>query len=135
MKINLLALLRRDAGTTIVEFALTATIFFAIIFGIMEFGIGVWRYNLVADLSQEGARWASVRGKNVTPATSAADVQAYVESRALGIPVTVTASNPSALDSGDTVSVQVSTTFTPLTTLIPHSALTLTSTSQMIMSR
>ena len=51
-----------DRGENLVEFALASTVFFMTLFGIIIFGIGVWRYNMVSDLAQEGARWASVHG-------------------------------------------------------------------------
>ena len=53
---------RDDCGAQLVEFALASTIFFMTIFGVMGFGIAVWQFNMVADLAQEGARWAAVRG-------------------------------------------------------------------------
>jgi hypothetical protein len=116
-------------------------LFFMTLFGILEFGQAVWRYNMIANLAQEGARWASVRGAGasggMTPA-SAADVQTFVRARSVGIPVTAPTpptSNPSALSAGDEVVVKVQTTFTPLTTLIPHSTITLSATSKMIMAR
>lgn len=132
---------RDERGDVLIEFALSSVVFFMTLFGILEFGQAVWRYNLVANLAQEGARWASVRGSGasggMTPA-SAADVQTFVRARALGLAVTAPTpptSNPSTLNAGDQVVVKVQTTFTPLTTLIPHSAITLSATSKMIMAR
>ena len=52
---------RGDCGQQLVEFALASTIFFTTIFGVLGFGLAVW-HNMVADLAQEGARWAAVRG-------------------------------------------------------------------------
>src|SRR5437660_1352205 len=84
-----------ERGAAIVEFALSAVVFFMVIFGIAEFGIAVWQYNMMSDLAQEGARWASVRGNgnsaacaSITSASckaSTAQVQSYVASRALGM--------------------------------------------------
>ena len=90
---------------------------------------------MVADLAQEGARWAMVRGAKSTMRASDADVQTFVQGRA---PFTVTVTTtpvPSTIAAGGTVSVQVQTTFTPVTTLIPHGALVLQSTAKMIVSR
>jgi len=135
--------LRDESGQTLVEFALSFVIFIVTVFGILEFGVAVYRYNIVANLAQEGARWASVRGKSVNALAhaSTADVSAFVQSRALGLDVTVNGSvttpngAPSALDPGQTVSVRVMTHFTPLTGLLPQTQLTLQSTAQMIVSR
>ena len=127
---------RGERGETLLEFALASVIFFMTIFGTFEFGQAIWRYNLIADLSQEGARWASVRGMSSSMPAAASDVQTYVISRALGMAVTVTmAADPSSLDSGDTVSVTVQTSFSPLTAFVPNTALTLQSTSRMIMAQ
>jgi Flp pilus assembly protein TadG len=134
-------MVRDQRGSTLIECALGSVLFFMTLFGILEFGQAVWRYNMVANLAQEGARWATVRGSGasggMTPA-SAAQVQTFVQSRAVGLNVTAPTpptSNPSTLNAGDQVVVKVQTTFTPLTTLIPHSTITLSATSKMIMAR
>src|SRR5204862_473745 len=129
---------RRDRGETLIEFAFASVMFFMLLFGTIEFGIAVFRYNMVADLAQEGARYASVHGNKSSAPVTAAGVETYVQGRALGITVTVPSpptSNPSTLNAGDTVTVKVQTTFTPLTALIPTPTLSLSSTSQMVMTR
>src|SRR5262245_35526284 len=112
----------QEAGATLVEFALSAMLFFIFIFGIIEFGLAVWQYNTVATLSQEGARWASVRGASGSESATDADVEAFVAERAgqLGISVNVTSSDPSALQAGATVTVQVETDFELLTGFFPY---------------
>ena len=127
-----------ESGQALVEFALGALLFFTVLFGTIEFGLAVWRYNMVSNLAQEGARWASVRGSTSSPpATSSLDVQAYVRSRAVGMTVTATTplGAPSARKPGEMVSVQVQTVVTPLTQLIPHGTLTFSSTASMVMAR
>jgi Flp pilus assembly protein TadG len=131
--------LRRDSGQAIVEFALASLVFFMTIFGIIEFGMAIWQYNMVSNLAQEGARWASVRGSTTSiPAgpVSAADVETFVRGRSVGITVTVTTTpEPSTLKPGQLVSVLVRTDFTPLTPLLPLATLTLQSRASMVMSR
>src|SRR5438105_1276453 len=78
-----------EHGETLIEFALSFTLFLAILFGAVEFGLAVWRYNMMADLAQEGARWAAVHGKNSGSPKTASDAQAYIQGRALGLSVTV----------------------------------------------
>jgi Flp pilus assembly protein TadG len=127
-----------ERGQTLVEFALASLLFLATLFGTIQFGLAVWRYNMVSNLAQEGARWASVHGKNSGSPKTAADIQTYVQSRAVGLPVTVPApptSNPSALVAGETVTVKVETTFQPLTRVIPNASLTLHSTVKMVVAR
>ena len=80
-----------DRGQSLVEFALASTVFFMTLFGVIIFGIGVWRYNMVADLAQEGARWASVHGSTSASPAVQANVQTYVQSRApFNVTVTTT---------------------------------------------
>jgi Flp pilus assembly protein TadG len=126
-----------NRGQTLVEFALASVVFFVLLFGIIEFGLAVWQYNMVADLAQEGARWALVRGSNSDSPASTLDVQTFVQSRALGMAVTVTTPDgaPSTKQPGDRVSVNVVTTFTPLAGLLPRTTLNLQSTARMIMAR
>jgi Flp pilus assembly protein TadG len=125
-----------DRGESLVEFALASTVFFMTIFGILGLGLGVWQYNLVADLAQEGARWAAVRGSAAgTPAT-VDTVSSYVTSRAVGMTVTVATSWPDGANSaGKKVQVTVTKTFNPITRLIPQNVLTLQSTAQMVIAR
>jgi Flp pilus assembly protein TadG len=137
---------RDDRGETLIEFGLAALVYFTMIFGTIELGIAVWRYNIISDLAQEGARWASVRGGSAgaIQAASAADVDAFVQSRAVGIPVTVTVPQaPSSLMPSDIVTVTVQSTFTPVTPLVLFGSpniqgvgtINLQSTAQMVMSR
>lgn len=48
---------------TAVEVALVAPLTFLLIMGLIVGGFGIFRYQQVAALAREGARWASVRGK------------------------------------------------------------------------
>ena len=73
----------RRRGHILLEFALTWTLFLLVtVVGIMDFGRAIWAYNVLAHSSQEGVRYASVRGaESPTPAT-AADIGTFVRSRA-----------------------------------------------------
>lgn len=131
---------RDDRGATIVEFALASILFFMVIFGIVNFGLAIWQYNLVSNVAQEGARWASVRssasGTAGGPAT-AGNVQSYVEGRWVGIyPLTqVTTTWPGGNTPGQPVTVSVQTIFSPFTGLVPQANLTLSSSATMIIAR
>jgi Flp pilus assembly protein TadG len=128
---------RNQDGQSLVEFALSSILFFTVVFGIVQFGLAVWQYNTVSNLAQEGARWASVRGSSSSMPATAADLQAFVESRSTGFAVTVTATpaNPSAAAPGGVISVQVSSSFNMATALIPAASMTLASTAKMVVSR
>jgi Flp pilus assembly protein TadG len=49
-------------GTTSVEFAVTCPIVFFLLLATITGGVGVFRYQQMASLAREGARWASVHG-------------------------------------------------------------------------
>jgi Flp pilus assembly protein TadG len=124
---------RDDRGSELLEFAVASVVFFTILFGTIEFGLGVWQYNMTSDLAQEGARWAAVHGSSSASPATAAQLQTYVQGRSPGFSVTVTATptNPSAAGPGTVIAVQVDSSFSPVTNLIPATTLNLTSTAKM----
>ena len=124
-------------GDVLVEFALTATVFFMTILGIMEFGVGIWRFNVVANLAKEGARRAAVCGAGTSLTSTDCDIQTYLSGRAYGIGITATTtpSNLSTVNPGDVVTVQVQTTLPLMSRLLPQRTLTLKSAANMIAAR
>lgn len=130
-------LLRDRSGQSLIEFAVAAPVFLLMLFGTINFGIGIHRYNMIADLAQEGARWASVRGSGSrTGPASSADVQTYIQSRTPGFTITASATPvPSTLTPGQTVTVVVNYTFAPFTGLVPQLTIPLQATASMTMSR
>jgi len=123
-----------DRGSNLVEFALASTVFFMTLFGVIIFGIGVWQYNMVSDLAQEGARWASVHGSTSASPAVQAGVQAYVQSRA-PFNVTVTTIPTTVGASGSTIRVRVQYSFNAAIPFLPRAPLNLLSDAQMIVSR
>ena len=70
---------RRRRGTTAVEFAIACPILFFLLLTITVGGMGVFRYQQVAALAREGARWACVHGgeyekQTKKPAATAEDI-------------------------------------------------------------
>jgi len=129
-----------DRGQTLLEFALASVVFFITVFGTIEFGLAIYRYNMLSDLAQEGARWAAVHGSTstLTPAGTAANLQAFVQSRAPGFTVVATATptaNPSGTSPGQIITVRVTSTFAPVTSFIPGATLNLESTARMTVFR
>jgi Flp pilus assembly protein TadG len=57
---------RRDHGAVAVEMALVLPVVFLMFIGLVVGGMGVFRYQEVAALAREGARYASVRGTAAT---------------------------------------------------------------------
>jgi len=128
---------RGERGETLVEFAFALVVFVMTMLGTAQFGLIIFRYNMMSDLAQEGARWASVRGAGSgAMAASQADVQTFVQNRALGMNVSVnTSAAPSTLKAGDTIEVQVQHTFNPFTRIVRVGGFTVQSTAQMVMYR
>lgn len=157
--------IRRDRlngqrGDTLVEFALGLTLFLVTVFGILEFGLAVWQYNMLSDFAQEGARWAAVRGAgNSTACTgigvppckaSMPDVENYVNSRSAGLVVqvktyatdpatqaciTTAEIHPSTLSAGDGICVKVTKQYSLFTRIVRTGTLNLQSTAQLMIAR
>ena len=59
------------ADQPVVEFALSVIVFLMLLFGMIGFGVAVYDYNFVSDAAREGARYASVHGKDgLSPLTT-----------------------------------------------------------------
>ena len=116
-----------------VEFAIVAAvIFFPLVFGIIEFGRLVWSKTMVTAAAREGVRFAIVRGSSSGAQADSAAIATYVKGRTQLTPIVVRPSWTGTKAPGDTATVQVSFTYTPIVPVI--SAKTLTSTSKQIIS-
>jgi Flp pilus assembly protein TadG len=106
-----------ESGAAMVEFAVVAALFFIpLIFGIIEFGRVVWAKNMVTAAAREGTRYAVVHGadpQNTSTADSAA-VANYVINRTKLGPIGVSTVWKNAKLAGDTVTVTVKYTYTPI---------------------
>ncbi len=137
----------RERGQAIVEFALAATVALTVIFGVVDFGRALYTYDLVTGAARVGTRYAIVHGSSCTLAgcpASAAAIQTYVLSKVTGVTssqlsVTTTWSTaPGCTDSAHQgpqciVKVQVSYPFKFVLSF--NRTLTMTSTSQMVISQ
>ncbi len=47
-----------ESGSTLVEFAIGATVFLTVMFGVIEFGRALWTHNALADAARRAARYA-----------------------------------------------------------------------------
>jgi Flp pilus assembly protein TadG len=56
-----------ERGQELVEFALILPLLLLLLFGIIEFGIVVYRYNLIAHMGREVARYGSINPDTVEP--------------------------------------------------------------------
>ena len=49
---------KNQRGSTLVEFAIGATVFFTAMFAVIEFGRALWTHNALSDAARRGARYA-----------------------------------------------------------------------------
>lgn len=137
------------------EMAIAAVCFFTLLFGIVDFGRALYTYGFVAHLAREGARWWIVRGTasctnsnnqlNDCNATQA-QIQSYVQSLSEGAtkasaiqvaaaPVSCPNGAAPAASPGCTVGVKVTYPFSFVMGFMPKSSITMTSTSEMVVSQ
>jgi Flp pilus assembly protein TadG len=64
---------KRERGSTLVEFAIGATVFLTAMFAVIEFGRALWVHNALTDAARRGARYAVLN-----PSSSAAAVKNVV---------------------------------------------------------
>ena len=133
---RVLTLRRGERGAELVEFALISILFFMLVFGIMEFGRGIWMYGTVAHVAKEGARFAIVRGSESGRAATTTDVETYVNVVAAGMTgLTVTTTwDDASKDPGTVVQVQVDRDFEPALPFVSLGPVTLSSTSRMVIA-
>lgn len=52
---------KNQRGASLVEFAIVATVFLTVLFGILEFGRLLWTHNALTDATRRGVRYATIR--------------------------------------------------------------------------
>jgi Flp pilus assembly protein TadG len=148
--------LRPETGAAMVEFALASTILLTLVFGVLGMSMALYSYHYVSYAAREGTRYAIVRGSTCPAALSGCpaygtgvDVQTYL--RGFNYPgikpsaLTVTTTWPSSSgcspssnpcdNPGNLVQVTVSYVFPVAVPFVPLNNLTMTSTSQMVISQ
>ena len=55
---------RDERGTTLVEYAIAATVFVTSLFAVLEFGRALWVHNALTDAARRGARYAVLHSIN-----------------------------------------------------------------------
>ena len=111
----------KEKGTTIVEFAIIAVLFFATIFAIIEFGILLYDQHILTNASREGARAGIIMRPN--PRVTDSEIQSVVNSYAqqnmvsfkpstvLTTTITPTEADRNDADFGDQLVVEVTYPF------------------------
>lgn len=115
------------------EFAIAATLFFVIMFGVIDFGRAIFYYNLLASSAREGARVAIIQSYTNT------DVVNWTVQSSAGMlsssDVTISGSRTCTALPCPSVTVTVTYTFIPVTPLIGNlvgNGITLTASSTMV---
>lgn len=80
----------RRTAAAMIEFAVGLSVLLLLVLGLIVVGLGIFRYNQVAHLAREGARFACVRGSQYaseenTKAATAEDVTAFIKDLAVGL--------------------------------------------------
>ena len=136
-----------ERGATIVEFALTFTLFIMIILGLLELGRGMWVYSTVAHGARQGGRFSIVHGTEGP--TTLSEILEKVKKSCIGlerdnIRVSVVWNpdsdtpklNPANAQRGDIVEVTVSYPLRLVTSpiILAGNTLTLSSRSRMVVA-
>jgi len=154
-----------DQGSTLVEMAISSSLFLAALFGIIQVCWAIYAYNFVNEAAREAARYAIVRGATYTgtnctspgfatcvaQAGATGDIAQYVQNLAYpGIDpsqITTTTTWPSTVSPstcpstapcngpGNLVQVIVSYPFSFHIPFVPNASFTMASTSQLVISQ
>jgi Flp pilus assembly protein TadG len=140
----------RRRGATLIEFAIVCPVVLFTMFFIIVGSLGVTRYQQVAALARQGARWASLHGAQYAketnkPAATASDIVTSLQSSNVGLnpaklacTVTWNSSNWPLTTTdyeapmGNTVTVNVTYQWFPEMLLVGPITLTSSSTAQMM---
>ena len=131
-----------EEGAALVEFAVTLSILFTLLFCFFELCLVFYSYDLISECAREGTRYAMVRGAscpttaNPTCEVTAAQVNSYVAAIALpnvgGGTMSVATTYPDGNEAvGSRVQVKVTYLFKITMAFVPKSAINLSSTSVM----
>jgi len=129
---------RNDKGASILEFGLVVLVFYAFVFGVMDFGRALYSYHFVSHAAREATRYAIVHGAQSSAPATANDIAQYVKAITPdGIdPNAITVSTTWSPDNapGSNVKVQVQDNFHFVMPLLLTTQLNLSSASQMVIS-
>jgi Flp pilus assembly protein TadG len=145
-----------ERGDTLVEHAFVIVFLLTVIFSIFDFGRAMYTYHFVSNIAREASRWASVRGatcKGLSDGCPAqdTDVQTFASNIPAGMgldPAKITATtdwvappnnSPACTankkNPGCVVKVQVQYPYNFFLPFMPSTTMTMTSTSQMVISQ
>jgi len=105
---KLTRLIRDRRGTTAIEFALLAPLYFALVFGIIEGGLLLWTQLGLQHGAQVAARCASI---NPTACGTTSDIQNYAAQQAYGLSISPSTFTFAATTCGNQVSASYTFAF------------------------
>ena len=120
--------LKREEGAAAVEFALVLPLLILILFGIIEFGLVLYRQEVITNASREGARYGIVIG-SPRPTTGEIEdvVNTYLTNAGLNAGnATIEVTPPPVMSSGSDLTVRVVYPYNFL--VLPNFAASLTDT-------
>ncbi len=118
-----------ERGQALVEFSLVSVLLFILVFGIIDFGIGLHSWITVTNAAREGARIGAVHATEAEIITQVEDVAANLDMT----DVTITVTNAEGA-SGEALTVKVDYKYdliTPLASLLSLASFDISSTSEM----
>jgi Flp pilus assembly protein TadG len=78
---------KSERGAALVEFAIVATVFLSVMFGVLEFGRMFWTHNALRDAARRGVRYASVRRNDAAGIQAVKNMVVYGNAAGTGSPV------------------------------------------------
>jgi Flp pilus assembly protein TadG len=126
-------------GQAVAEFALVITPCLTLFFGVINFALALYCYDFVCYSAQQAVRYATVHGSTATTPVTASSIQTYVNSLVVGVlktsSMTVTTTWSPNNNPGSVVTVVVSYSFPPLTSLVSSVTIPLTRTAAMVITQ
>jgi len=137
--------LRNCRGQALVEFAVCSVLLVALIFAVVEFGRMMLVYTTIGNAARIGARYAIVHGSDNSASTTqitkavngflkAGTITTSSATVTIGYPGKPDGTSSNCTDPGCRVTVTVSYPYDPLVTYFPLGTITLTSSSQGIIT-
>jgi Flp pilus assembly protein TadG len=68
---------KNERGAALMEFAIVATVFLTVLFGILEFGRLFWTHNALRDAARRGVRYATIRKNDTAGITAVKNMVVY----------------------------------------------------------
>jgi Flp pilus assembly protein TadG len=121
-----------NRGQAIVEFALVATVFFLLVFGVIELGRLVYVNHALANATREGARVALVSGSLALSPATEGDIEAVVQDKAVGVNEPQVAVTGLGGSPGEKVTVTATADFTFIVQMVFSGDIQLSHSSEVI---